>query len=212
VLAAFDAVGPSCVRGWVPAAGRSATACRRTSVATPPPRHLERDVTAVADDLRADLDEFLAQAGQQPRWCGRGGTARGPPIPIIGATRSPRWVAANDRSPPRADIRRGTKRHLWTTPSKQERSDLIHSLPTHGPGHDHIGLPSAASGTDEPLAPIENAGVGALPSSHLCRVRLDLMLARLAPHDKPDLGSGSATERHRRACCYFIARCSTCYL
>ena len=68
-----------------------------------------------------------------------------------------------------------------------------------GPGHDHISLPSAAAGTDKPLAPIQNAGVGAVPSSHLCRVRLDLMLARLAPHDKPDLGSGSATERHRRA-------------
>ena len=136
-----------------------------------------------------------------------------PRMPRVGKTT---WLAqkscANVPFPPRADIRRGTKRHLWTTPSKQARSDLIRSLPTHGPAHDHIGLPSAASGTDEPLAPIENAGVGALPSSHLCRVRLDLMLARLAPHDKPDLGSGSATERHRRACCYFIARCSTCYL
>src|SRR5271169_6765887 len=59
-----------------------------------------------------------------------------------------------------------------------------------GPGHDHIGLPSAAAGTDKPRAPIEDAGVGAVPSSHLCRVRLDLMLARLAPHDKPDLGRG----------------------
>jgi hypothetical protein len=67
-----------------------------------------------------------------------------------------------------------------------------------GPGHHHIGLPSAALGADQLLAPIEDAGIGAVPSSHLCRVRLDLMLARLAPHDKPDLGSGSGTERHRR--------------
>ena len=52
-----------------------------------------------------------------------------------------------------------------------------------GPGHDHIGLPSAATGTDKLLAPIEYAGGGAVPSSHLCRVRLDLMLACLAPHD-----------------------------
>jgi hypothetical protein len=36
------------------------------------------------------------------------------------------------------------------------------------------GLPSR-----KPLAPIEDAGDGAVPSSHLCRVRLDLMLARL---------------------------------
>jgi len=29
--------------------------------------HLERDVAAMADDLRADLDKLLAQAGQRPR-------------------------------------------------------------------------------------------------------------------------------------------------
>jgi hypothetical protein len=40
---------------------------------------------------------------------------------------------------------------------------------------------------------------GAVPGSHLDGVRLDLMLARLAPHDKPDLGSGSGTKRHRWA-------------
>ncbi len=28
--------------------------------------HLERDVAAVADDLRADLDELLPEAGQRP--------------------------------------------------------------------------------------------------------------------------------------------------
>ena len=67
-----------------------------------------------------------------------------------------------------------------------------------GPGHDHIGLPFAATGTDEPLAPIEDAGVGAVTERHLSGVGFDLMLARLAPHDKPDLGSGSAIERHRQ--------------
>jgi len=30
--------------------------------------HLERHVTAMADDLRADLDQLLAQAGQRPRF------------------------------------------------------------------------------------------------------------------------------------------------
>ena len=29
--------------------------------------HLEREIAAVADDLGADLDELLAQAGQRPR-------------------------------------------------------------------------------------------------------------------------------------------------
>jgi hypothetical protein len=56
-------------------------------------------------------------------------------------------------------------------------------LPTLGPAHDHIGLPSAAAGTDKPLAPIEDTGTGTVPSRHFRRVRLDLMLARLAPHD-----------------------------
>jgi hypothetical protein len=67
------------------------------------------------------------------------------------------------------------------------------------PGHDHIGLPSAAAGTEEPLAPVEDAGVAAVTLRHLCRVGLYLMLARLAPHDKPDLGRGGYAERHRRA-------------
>jgi hypothetical protein len=53
------------------------------------------------------------------------------------------------------------------------------------PADYHIGLPSAALRTDEPLAPIEDAVIGAVPNSHLCWVRLDLMLARFAPHDKP---------------------------
>jgi hypothetical protein len=64
-------------------------------------------------------------------------------------------------------------------------------LSSSGPGHHHIGVPSAAAGTDKPLAPIEDAGVGAVPSSHLCWVRLELMLARLAPHYKPNLGTGA---------------------
>jgi hypothetical protein len=58
-------------------------------------------------------------------------------------------------------------------------------LPTLSPGHDHIGPPSAAAGSDKLLAPIEDAGIGVVPSSHLCRVRLDLMLARLAPDHQP---------------------------
>jgi len=44
-------------------------------------------------------------------------------------------------------------------------------------------LPTAAAGTDKLLAPIEDAGVGTMPSSHLGRIWFDLMLARLAPHD-----------------------------
>ena len=64
-----------------------------------------------------------------------------------------------------------------------------------GPGHYHVGLPSAALRTDEPLAPIEDTGAGAIPSSHLGGVWLDLMLARLAPHDKPHTGRGGLAGR-----------------
>jgi len=34
--------------------------------------HLEGHITPVADDLGADLDQFLAQASQRPRLCRRG--------------------------------------------------------------------------------------------------------------------------------------------
>jgi hypothetical protein len=40
---------------------------------------------------------------------------------------------------------------------------------------------------------------GTVPGSHLGGIRLDLMLTVLAPNDEPDAGSGSATQRHRRA-------------
>jgi hypothetical protein len=39
-----------------------------------------------------------------------------------------------------------------------------------------------------------------VPLGHLCRVGLDLLvLTVFAPHDQPELGSGGATQRHRRA-------------
>src|SRR5271169_7173841 len=58
-------------------------------------------------------------------------------------------------------------------------------------------------GAAEPLTPIEDRGVGAIPSSDLRGIGLDLMIAILAPHDQPDLCSGGAAERHRRAGCGF---------
>ena len=52
----------------VPAAGRLATGGRQTSAATHRDfGHLRGHVAAVADDLCADLDQPLAQAGQRPR-------------------------------------------------------------------------------------------------------------------------------------------------
>ena len=67
------------------------------------------------------------------------------------------------------------------------------------PRHYHIRLTAAAARTDQPLAPIEDGRFGAIPSSHLGRVGLDLVLAILAPNYKPHVGSGGATQRHRRA-------------
>jgi hypothetical protein len=73
------------------------------------------------------------------------------------------------------------------------------SLPALSSAYHHVDLAAPAQGADESLAPIKDGGSGAVLLRHLCRVRLGLMLARLAPHDKPDLGSGSGTERHRFA-------------
>jgi hypothetical protein len=67
------------------------------------------------------------------------------------------------------------------------------------PGYDHIDLSAAAAGADEPGAPIEHRRCGAVPFGHLAGVGLDLVLTVLAPNDKPELGSGGATQRHRRA-------------
>jgi hypothetical protein len=72
-------------------------------------------------------------------------------------------------------------------------------LSLRSPSDHHIDVPSAAARTDERLAPIEDTGVAAVTLRHLCRIGFDLMPARLAPHDKPDLRSGGDTERHWRA-------------
>jgi hypothetical protein len=40
--------------------------------------------------------------------------------------------------------------------------------------HHHIDLAAAAAGADQPLAPIEHGGIGAIPGSHLGGIGLDL--------------------------------------
>jgi hypothetical protein len=71
-LASFVASAPSssCGRGRCAQPGD-----QRQDVGEHLPRHrdlghLEGDVAAMADDLRTDLDQLLAQAGQRPRFCG----------------------------------------------------------------------------------------------------------------------------------------------
>jgi hypothetical protein len=56
---------------------------------------------------------------------------------------------------------------------------------------------AAAAGIAERLAPIEHGRFGALPTSHLSGIGLDLMPAVLAPDDQPGGGGGSVAECHR---------------
>jgi hypothetical protein len=53
-----------------------------------------------------------------------------------------------------------------------------------GPGHHRGDVPAAASGADEPLAPLGDRGIDAVPLGHLGGVRLDLMTARLTPDNQ----------------------------
>ena len=98
---------------------------------------------------------------------------------------------------PLKNARRGARRALVGRAGKWPARRL-ESLSRLGPSDDHIDLPTTAPGTDEPIAPIKNAGPGAELPGHLGRVRLDLMAARLAPHDQPHLGVRCVAERHWR--------------
>jgi hypothetical protein len=65
--------------------------------------------------------------------------------------------------------------------------------------YDHIDLTAAAARTDEPIPPIERQGCRIVLLGHFGRAGFNLMPAILAPNDQPDLGSGGATQCHRRA-------------
>src|SRR5215472_13808 len=56
-------------------------------------------------------------------------------------------------------------------------------LPPLRAGHHHIGIAASASRTHQPLRPIGDRGLGAVSASHFGGVRLNPMLARLAPYD-----------------------------
>jgi hypothetical protein len=68
-----------------------------------------------------------------------------------------------------------------------------------GPGDDHIDRSAPAERAHEPIAPIENAGPGAILPGDLGCVGLDLVAARLTPHDESDASRSRIAERHRRA-------------
>jgi hypothetical protein len=48
----------------------------------------------------------------------------------------------------------------------------LSTLSPLGPGHHHIDVAAAARGADEPIAPIETDGLGAVPLGNLRRVGL----------------------------------------
>jgi hypothetical protein len=68
-----------------------------------------------------------------------------------------------------------------------------------GSGDDHIDRSAPAARAHEPIAPIENAGPGAISPGHVGGVGLDLVVARLTPHDESDVCRSRVAERHQWA-------------
>jgi|GEM_PF-5531760 len=58
-----------------------------------------------------------------------------------------------------------------------------------------VDLAAATLGTNKPLAPLEDGGVGALVARELGGIRLGLMAAIPAPDDKPSASSSGIAER-----------------
>src|SRR5215469_9229529 len=55
-----------------------------------------------------------------------------------------------------------------------------------GAGHHHVDSAAATPGAHQPIAPLGNGGLGAVPLGHLRRIGLGPVTARLAPGDKSD--------------------------
>jgi hypothetical protein len=68
-----------------------------------------------------------------------------------------------------------------------------------GPGHHHVDIPAAASRAHQPIAPLGNGCLGAVPLGDLRSVGLGPVAARLAPDDKTDLGGSRVAQCHGRA-------------
>jgi hypothetical protein len=65
--------------------------------------------------------------------------------------------------------------------------------------HHHIDIVAPATGTDQPLAPIENRCLGTVPPRHFGGVGLNLIAAFEAPNDEPNTGSRRVPQSHRQA-------------
>jgi hypothetical protein len=56
-------------------------------------------------------------------------------------------------------------------------------------GYDHVYLPAAAFGADQPLSPIGNGHLSAVPFGLLGGIRFDLMATISAPYHQANAGS-----------------------
>src|SRR4051794_11673109 len=70
------------------------------------------------------------------------------------------------------------------------------ALPSRAADHE-IDVPAAAARAHEPLLPVEKRQVGTVASDLFGQVGLDLMGARLAPHDQGQMGIKGGAERRR---------------
>src|SRR4029077_12612430 len=70
--------------------------------------------------------------------------------------------------------------------------------PRPRPCHPMSVPPPATPRAEEPIAPIEHGDAYAVTLREFGGIRLDLMLAGLAPHDDAAAASGRTAERHRR--------------
>ena len=87
---------------------------------------------------------------------------------------------AKDRNPCFADLH-----HQDLRPSEALAS-LGRLMTPLGPRDDHIDRFTPATRAHKAIAPIEHRRPRAVSSSHVGRVGLDLVAARLTPHDQPN--------------------------
>jgi hypothetical protein len=71
-------------------------------------------------------------------------------------------------------------------------------LPPLGSGHHHVYVAAAAVRAHQPIGPIENGDLGAVPLGDFRGIGLGSVTARPAPDDKSDTGRSRVAQRHGR--------------
>jgi hypothetical protein len=85
--------------------------------------------------------------------------------------------------------------HAWAA-AKLTKKPGGWNLPSRRPTDHHINLPVPALRAYQPLTPIGYRHLGPVALGHLGGVGLNVMLARLAPYDKANMGSGGVPQCH----------------